>query len=89
MARYTRQGIETIDQVLERIQATRERIRASGGELVCLYLTQGQYDLAAVSRWPDEHTAMRFLLELGKAGNIRTETFRAFDEAEIAQILGK
>lgn len=89
LARYTRQGIENIDQALERFQATRERIRASGGEMVCLYLTQGQYDLVAVSRWPDEYTGMRFLLELGKAGNIRSETFRAFDETEIAKILGK
>ncbi len=89
LMRYTRQGLESIDQALERFQATRAKMRSLGGELVFLYLTQGQYDLVAVTKWPDEYTGMRFLLELGKQGNVRSETFRAFDEAEIAKILGR
>ncbi|MEJ5367406.1 MAG: GYD domain-containing protein [Bryobacteraceae bacterium] len=57
----TRQGPESIDQAPERFGAAREKIHAQGGELVALYLTQGQYDLVAVSRWPGECTGMRFL----------------------------
>lgn len=87
--RFTQQGAQTIDSLLERLRITKAKMAESGGELVGMYLTQGQYDLAAISRWPDEHKAMGFNLWLAKQGNVRSETLRAFDEQEIARILGQ
>jgi uncharacterized protein with GYD domain len=41
----------------------------------------------AITEWPDEETAMAFILQLGMAGNVRMETLRAFDEAAMRRIL--
>lgn len=87
--RFTHQGTQTIDSLLERFRITKAKMAESGGELVGLYLTQGQYDVVAISRWPDEYRAMNFNLWLAKQGNVRSETLRAFDEQEIARILGQ
>lgn len=87
--RFTHQGTQTIDSLPERLRITKAKLAESGGELAGLYLTQGQYDLVAVSRWPDEHKAMGFNLWLAKQGNVRSETLRAYDEQEIARILGQ
>ena len=37
---------------------------------------------------PDEETATAALLHLGSLGNIRTQTARAYDAAEMQKILG-
>ncbi len=89
LLRFTQQGAQTIDSLLERLRITKAKLAEPGGELVGMYLTQGQYDLAAISRWPDEHKAMGFNLWLAKQGNVRSETLRADDEQEIARILGQ
>jgi uncharacterized protein with GYD domain len=85
--RYTEKGIANIQEAPQRIAAAKGRLKAAGAELVGVYLTTGQYDLVAISRWPDEYAAMRFLLEQGKEGRLRTETMRAYEEGEIAKIL--
>ena len=85
--RYTEKGIANIQDAPQRIAAAKAKLKEAGAELVGVYLTTGQYDLVAISRWPDEYTAMRFLLEQGKEGRLRTETMRAYDEGEFAKIL--
>jgi uncharacterized protein with GYD domain len=85
--RYTQQGINNIQGAPKRIAAARKKAKAAGGEIVGVYLTQGQYDLVAISRWPDEISATKFGIAQAQEGNVRTESMRAFDEGEIAQIL--
>ena len=85
--RYTHQGIATIKDAPKRIAAAKAKMKKAGGVMVGVYLTQGQYDVVAISRWPDEYTAAKFNIAHAQEGNIRTETLRAFDESEIAKIL--
>jgi uncharacterized protein with GYD domain len=54
-----------------------------------LYWTQGCYDIVTIVDFPDEQTAMAELLALGRIGNVRTETLRAFSESEMDQIIRK
>ena len=51
-----------------------------GGEFKSLYMTMGQYDLVAVYDAPDDAVAARFTLMLGKTGNVRTNSMKAFPE---------
>lgn len=85
--RYTQQGIAQIEEAPKRIATAKAKLKAAGAELVCVYLTQGRYDVVAVSKWPDEYSAMKFLIAQSQEGNVRTETLRAFDETEIPKIL--
>jgi uncharacterized protein with GYD domain len=87
--KLTDQGIKNVKGTLDRAQQSRAAIEKAGGRMTAVYWTQGQYDLVAITEWPDEEAAMAFTLQLGMAGNVRIETLKAFDEAAMKRILAK
>jgi uncharacterized protein with GYD domain len=52
-------------------------------------LTQGEYDVVGTFDAPDEETASAFVLAIGRAGNSRTTTLRAFDPEAVQRIIAK
>jgi uncharacterized protein with GYD domain len=52
-----------------------------------VWWTQGQYDAVVVLEWPDDESATLASLTMGMAGNVRTETLRAFTTEEFQRIL--
>lgn len=84
---WTEQGIRDIKESPQRLDAAKEAIRAAGGRLIYFYLTMGEYDLVTLSEFPNDETAARFLLMLGRQGNTRTTTLKAFTEAEYRAII--
>ena len=88
MLRYTQQGISTVKNAPARIDAAKEAYRKAGGELKSIYLTLGQYDLVVIAEMPNDEAVGRMALSLGAQGNIRSETMRAFTEAEFKKIAG-
>jgi uncharacterized protein with GYD domain len=58
-----------------------------GGHMQSLYLTMGQYDLVGMFDAPDDAIAARFTLMLGRLGNVRTVTMKAFPEEAYRQII--
>jgi uncharacterized protein with GYD domain len=58
-----------------------------GGSLE-VHWTLGEYDIVAISEFPDDETATAFLLKVGSLGNIRTKTMRAFDANDVQRIVG-
>jgi len=53
-----------------------------------IYWTLGAFDGVIVCDAPDEETATAALLHLGSLGNMRTQTARAYNVAEMQKILG-
>jgi uncharacterized protein with GYD domain len=88
MLRYTQQGISNAKNAPARIDAAKEAYKKAGGELKAVYLTLGQYDLVAIAEMPNDEAVARLALGMGMQGNIRTETMRAFTEAEFRKIVG-
>jgi uncharacterized protein with GYD domain len=88
MLRYTQQGITNAKNAPARIDAAKEAYRKAGGELKSLFLTMGQYDLVVITEMPNDEAVARMALVLGAQGNIRSETMRAFTEAEFRKIAG-
>jgi len=88
MLHYTQQGISAIKNAPARIDAAKEAYRKAGGELKSIYLTLGQYDLVVIADMPNDEAVARMALALGAQGNIRSETMRAFGEAEFRKIAG-
>ncbi|HXL87235.1 MAG TPA: GYD domain-containing protein [Gemmatimonadaceae bacterium] len=88
MLRYTQQGISSVKNSPARIDTAREAYKKAGGELKAIYLTLGQYDLVAIAEMPNDEAVARMALGLGIQGNIRSETMRAFTEAEFKKIAG-
>ena len=85
---YTQQGISNIKDAPSRIDTAKEAYKKAGGELKSVYLTLGQYDLVAIADMPNDEAVARMAMALGAQGNIRSETMRAFTEAEFRKIVG-
>jgi uncharacterized protein with GYD domain len=87
LLRYTQQGIAAAKGGPARLDAAKEAYRKAGGELKAFYLTMGRYDMVAIAELPNDEAAATLALGLGAAGNIRTETSRAFTEAEYRKVI--
>lgn len=88
LLRFTDQGIRTIKDSPKRLDAAKKAFQGSGGELKQFFLLMGHYDMLIVSEAPDDETAGKIALALGSLGNVRTESFRAFTEAEYRKLIG-
>jgi uncharacterized protein with GYD domain len=89
LLRYTQQGIAAIKQGPTRLDTAKQAYKKAGGELKAFYLTIGQYDAVAIAELPDDTALAKMALALGAMGNVRTETLRAFTEAEFRKIVGE
>jgi uncharacterized protein with GYD domain len=87
--KFTDQGIRNVKDTVKRAEAAKQAAAQAGGTLKETYWLQGQYDIVAVSEAPDETTAMAIALTAAKAGNVTTQTMRAFTAAEMETILAK
>jgi len=59
-----------------------------GAEIKAFYLVIGQYDFVVVTEAPNEETVAKFALAIGAKGAARSETLRAFSEADYRKIIG-
>jgi uncharacterized protein with GYD domain len=89
LAQFTDQGIRAVKNSAQRASQAAEMARSFGCEMKEIYWTLGSYDIVTVIEAADEQSFMQFGLALGSAGNIRTQTLRAFDRKEFTALLGK
>ncbi|MFM0008876.1 GYD domain-containing protein [Paraburkholderia sediminicola] len=89
LAQFTDQGIRTVKNSAQRAGQAAEMAKTFGCEMKEIYWTMGQYDIVTIVDAPDEQSFMSFGLALGSAGNVRTQTLRAFKKDEFSALLGK
>lgn len=89
LASFTDQGIRGIKDSVKRADAVREAARKYGCEMSQIYWTLGNYDLVTVIDAQDDASATAFAMAIGSAGNVRTQTLRAFTREEMGAILAK
>ena len=89
LAHFTDQGIRNIKDTTKRADAFKELAKSLGVTVKDLYWTLGQYDIAAIMDAPDDAVVTALGLSLGKSGNVRTQTLRAFSRADMDAVLGK
>ena len=87
LVKFTQKGVEDIKHGPDRLATAKERARARGGEIKAFYLTLGQYDAVIISEAPNDEAAAAGWLYAGSQGYIRTESLRAFNEAEYKKIV--
>jgi uncharacterized protein with GYD domain len=88
LADWTDQGIRSVKDSPKRLDAAKALIEGAGGKLQSFFLTMGGHDMVVVFTAPDDAAAARFAVGLGQLGNVRTQTLRAFEEAEYRQLIG-
>jgi uncharacterized protein with GYD domain len=84
---FTARGVENIDESPSRVDAARRVTKELGGEVKQFYGLMGRYDTLFILEAPSDETAAKIAAAIGKQGNVRCETLRAFSEAEYKQIL--
>jgi len=89
LANFTDQGIRGVKDTVNRARKFMEAAHGMGAKVLNIHWTLGPYDLVTTVEAPDDETLTRLGLALGMQGNIRTQSMRAFDEAEMESIVKK
>lgn len=87
LGKFTDQGIKTVKDTVKRAEGFKEMAKAAGVTIKDICWTLGRYDIIATIEAKDETAATALGLTLGKAGNVHTETLRAFSSTEMGRIL--
>jgi uncharacterized protein with GYD domain len=86
---FTEQGIRNVKETTKRADAVRETGKKFGVTVKDFYWTLGSCDVVAVFEAPDDASMTAFGLAIGQLGNVRTQTLRAFSQAEMGDVLKK
>ncbi|HEY5827931.1 MAG: GYD domain-containing protein [Hyphomicrobiaceae bacterium] len=89
LANFTDQGVKNVKDTTKRADAFKELAKSKGASVKDIYWTLGRYDIVATVDAPDDTVITALGLTLAQAGNIRTQTLRAFSSADMGAILGK
>ena len=89
LVQFTDQGIRHIKDTTKRGDAITEMAKKFGVTARGYYWTLGRYDVIDFFDAPDDASMAAFLASFGAMGNARTETLRAFPQADMNGILAK
>ena len=87
--RFTDQGRKNVKETVRRAAEVRKRNEERGFKVLGHYWTTGRYDLVTVVDAPSEDAMAAGLMGIAEAGNVSSETLRAFTDAEMGQIFAK
>ncbi len=87
LAHWTDQGVRNISDLPKRLDAAKKSLEEMGGQFRQILMTMGEYDIVATYEAPDDAVAARFSLMLGKAGNVRITSLKAFPEEAFRHIV--
>ena len=87
LIQYTNKGIESIKDSPGRLDGARKAFEEAGATLKDFYLVMGEYDIVIITEAPNDEVIARINLMLGSKGAVRTQTSRAFTEAEYRKIV--
>ena len=86
LVRFTEQGARNVKDSPARAEAFAKMAESLGVRVQSMYWTLGAFDLVVtVEGGEDAVTAA--LLKVGSAGNVHTQTLRAYDAGEFSKIL--
>ena len=89
LVKWTQQGVHNIKDTVTRVEQAGAAAEKVGGRLVGVWWTHGAYDIVGVWDLPDYETASALVLTVTMAGNVRSETMRAYTAEEMQRILQK
>ena len=89
LGNFTDQGIRNVKDTVKRADAVKEAAQKAGVTMKDIMWTLGSYDMVVIFEAPDDAAITAFALAVGAAGNVRTQTMRAFSRSEMSGILAK
>lgn len=85
LVNYTTEGVQNIGDHEPQPEDVIESLGV--GELKSLYATLGQYDVVAITEFPDDETAAQFSIAMSSGGHSSAETLAAFTQDEFAELI--
>ena len=85
--RFADQGLKNIKGTVKRASEVRKANEDRGFKVQGLYWTQGHYDMVAVLDAPSEDAMIAGLFNVAEAGNVHSETLRAYTSDEMEKML--
>ena len=89
LTNFTDQGIRNVTETTKRADAVKELAKKFGVNVKEFFWTLGSYDVVAIFEAPDDASMTALGLAIGAAGNVRTQTLRAFSKEDMNGILRK
>jgi uncharacterized protein with GYD domain len=86
---FTEQGIRNVKDTIKRADMVKEAAQKAGLNMKEIMWTLGSHDIVVTFEAPNDEAMTAFALAVGAAGNVRTETLRAFNRSEMSAILAK
>jgi uncharacterized protein with GYD domain len=87
--KFTEQGVRGVQDTTKRAAAVRSLAKKFGIKVRDIYWTLGENDGLLIMDAPDEESATALMLHIGSQGNVKTNTVRAYNAAEMDKILAK
>ncbi len=84
---WTDQGVRTDRDTVRRRDQADALADKHGARIEQVYWTMGHHDIVGIIEAPDDESASAFVLELTSAGNLRTDTLRAYDHDQMQAII--
>jgi uncharacterized protein with GYD domain len=86
LGNFTEEGLRKLEKFPNRDKAARNLIEKAGGTLQ-IYYTIGEYDFVAIVDMPDEKSMLKLLIRMGKIGDVKTKTLKAWGESEFHDVI--
>jgi len=87
LIRWTEQGISKIKESPARYNSFKSSVEKAGGKLIGGYYTFGKYDVVLIIEAPSDEVVMSLMLKVGSAGNVKSQTLKAFTAEEGIKII--
>ena len=87
LIRWTEQGISKIKESPARYNSFKSSVEKAGGKLIGGYYTFGKYDVVLIIEAPNDEVVMSLMLKVGSAGNVKSQTLKAFTAEEGIRII--
>jgi uncharacterized protein with GYD domain len=89
LSNFTDQGIKAIKETPKRAEAFRQAAAKNGVKVHQVLWTLGQYDVVTITEADDDIAATALALSMAALGNVRGQTLKAYDAADMAKIIAK
>ena len=87
LIKWTEQGISKIKESPARYNSFKSSVEKAGGKLIGGYYTFGKYDVVLIIEAPSDEVVMSLMLKVGSAGNVKSQTLKAFTAEEGIRII--
>ena len=89
LVNFTQQGIRDFRATPGRAAQFKSMAEKKGVHVKEIYWTMGAHDAVIIFEAPNDESAASLMLMLASFGNVRPQTLRAFDSAEMEEIISK